>query len=132
MIEVSEKVISPELVISKVRNERSGCVAAYIGLIRNESYGKSVLSVEYRDSEHNAGEILQRIADEVRQKWPIEAIAISHRTGILKVGEINLTVAVSAAHRTEGFAACQYVIDRFKDNLPTKKTEKYGDGSELT
>ncbi|MFA5316024.1 MAG: molybdenum cofactor biosynthesis protein MoaE [Dehalococcoidales bacterium] len=131
MIEVSEKTISPETVINKVKNERSGCVAAYIGLIRNNSQGKSVLSVEYQDSEHNAGEILQQIAGEVRKKWPIEDIAISHRTGILKVGEINLAVAVSSAHRTEGFAACQYVIDRFKDKLPTKKTERYQDGSEL-
>jgi molybdopterin synthase catalytic subunit len=45
------------------------------------------------------------------------------------VGEINLVVAVASAHRQEGFAACQYIIDQFKLRLPTRKTETYQDSS---
>jgi molybdopterin synthase catalytic subunit len=41
-------------------------------------------------------------------------------------------VAVSSAHRKEGFAACQYVIDQFKERLPTHKIETYQDGSTFT
>ncbi len=67
--------------------------------------------------------------EEARQRWQVENIAISHRVGKLKVGEINLVVAVASAHRSEGFAACQYVIDQFKERLPTRKTETYQDGS---
>jgi molybdopterin synthase catalytic subunit len=48
---------------------------------------------------------------------------------VLKVGDINLVVAVAAGHRGEGFAACRYIIDRFKQRLPTAKTETYTDGS---
>ena len=58
----------------------------------------------------------------------MENVAICHRIGKLKVGDINLVVAVAAAHRGEGFAACQYAIDRFKQQLPTQKTETYQDG----
>ena len=47
----------------------------------------------------------------------------------LKVGDINLVVGVASAHRTEGFAACQYILDQFKRRLPTLKTETYQDGS---
>jgi proline racemase len=47
--------------------------------------------------------------------------------GKLKVGEINLVVAVASAHRNEGFAACQYVIDRFKERQPARKIETYRD-----
>jgi molybdopterin synthase catalytic subunit len=54
-----------------------------------------------------------------------ENIAVSHRIGKLAVGDINLVVAVASAHRAEGFAACQYVIDQFKQRLPTRKTETY-------
>ncbi|GAJ16209.1 unnamed protein product [marine sediment metagenome] len=32
-------------------------------------------------------------------------------------------------HRQEGFAACQYAIDQFKQKLPTQKKEAYEDGS---
>jgi len=52
-----------------------------------------------------------------------------HRIGKLKVGDINLVFAVASAHRQEGFAACQYAIDRFKQIIPTQKKETYQDGS---
>jgi molybdopterin synthase catalytic subunit len=129
MIEVTEKAISPEEVINKARNDSSGCVVAYVGLIRNYSQGKAVLSVEYEDSQRNAESMLWEIARETKQRWQIEDIAIYHRVGKLRIGEINLVVAVASVHRSEGFTACQYIIDRFKQRLPTRKTETYQDGS---
>ena len=68
MIEVTDKPISPELVINKVRADRDGCVLAYVGLIREYSRGKAVLSVEYEDRQGVAKNRLREIADEVRQK----------------------------------------------------------------
>jgi len=129
MIEVTERPILPELVVSKVKTAGSGCVVTYIGLIRDHSRGKPVLSVEYEDVSEKAAKRLQEIAAEIKQKWPIGNIAIYHRIGKLKVGEINLVVAIASAHRGEGFAACQYAIDQFKQKLPTWKKETYQDGS---
>jgi len=129
MIEVTEKPIFPELVVNKVKTDSSGCVVTYIGLIRGYSRGKSVLSVEYEDVEGKAEKRLQEIAGEIKQKWQLDNIAIYHRIGKLKVGDINLVVAIASAHRGEGFAACQYAIDRFKQKLPTRKKETYQDGS---
>ncbi len=131
MIEVTQKAISPEAVIAKAKSDGSGCVVTYVGLIRDRSHDKPVLSVEYHDSEGNAENTLREIAREARQRWQVENIAISHRVGKRKVGEITLVVAIASAHRSEGFAACQYVIDQFKERLPTKKTETYQDGSML-
>ena len=132
MTEITENPISPERIVEKAKNNSSGCVVTYVGLIRDYSEGKLVLSVEYRDPGGKAVNTLQAIASEAKQKWPIENVAITHRTGKLKVGDINLVVAVASAHRGEGFAACQYIIDQFKERLPTKKTETYQDGSVLT
>ena len=129
MIEVTDKTISPEFVVDRVKTDASGCVVTYVGLIRDYSREKQVHSVEYEDTEGMAESRLQDIADEVRQKWPVNNVAICHRTGKLKVGDINLVVAVASAHRKEGFAACQYIIDKFKERLPTKKKETYQDGS---
>jgi molybdopterin synthase catalytic subunit len=56
-------------------------------------------------------------------------MAVCHRVGKLKVGDINFLVAVASAHRREGLAACSYAVDRFKELLPTKKIETYTDGS---
>jgi len=129
MIEITEKPISPELVINKVKTNSSGCVVTYVGLIRDYSQGRPVLSVEYEDPEGTAENRLREIASEIRQKWQVNNVAICHRTGKLKVGEINLVVAIAAAHRQEGFAACQYAIDQFKEILPTKKKETYQNSS---
>ena len=129
MIEITEEPISPERVVSRARNDHSGCVVTYVGLIRDYSQGKPVLSVEYQDSNGNTESILQGIIDETKHRWQTEGIAITLRIGKMRVGEINLVVAVASAHRSEGFAACQYAIDQFKQMLPTNKIETYQDGS---
>ena len=129
MIEITSKPISPERIINQIKTDSSGCVATYVGLIRNLSQGKAVASVEYEDTKDNAADGLKAIAAEIRQKWQVENIAICHRVGKLEVGDINFMVAIASAHRREGFAACSYAVDRFKELLPTKKTETYADGS---
>ncbi len=129
MIEITEKPISPELMIDKVKNGSSGCVLAYIGSIREYSRGKQVLSLEFKDADGTAENKLHEVASEVRQKWQLNNIAICHRIGKLKVGDINLVIAVASAHRQEAFAACQYTIDRLKQMKPFHKTETYQDGS---
>ena len=129
MIEITESPILLERLIDEVKSKSSGCVVTYVGLIRDYSQDKPVLSVEYQDSKGNARSILQEIASEASHRWQIENITISHRTGKLEVGEVNLVVGVASAHRSEGFAACQYAIDQFKQRLPTRKIETYQDGS---
>jgi molybdopterin synthase catalytic subunit len=129
MIEITQEPISPERVVNRVKTSGSGCVATYVGVIRDNSRGKPVLSVEYEDSEGNAEKRLRELEEELRQKWQVENVAIVHRIGKLEVGDFNLVVAIAAAHRGEGFAACEYAIDQFKSGLPTRKKETYQDGS---
>jgi len=128
MIKVGPEPIVPEAVIRQVKTEGSGCVLTYVGLIRGNSHGRPVLAVEYEDADSQAAARLGEIAEEIRRKFPVNKVAICHRTGTLKVGDINFLVAVAAAHREEGFDACRYAVDRFKESLPTRKRETYRDG----
>ena len=129
MVEITESVISPEQIVSRVKSRGSGCVVTYVGLIRDNSQNKAVLSVEYNDPDGKAKGQLQEIVSAISQKWPVNDVAIVHRIGELTVGEINLVVAIASAHRKEGFLACQYAIDQFKEKLPTAKKETYQDGT---
>lgn len=129
MIKITDQPLSPEAAINLVRSSASGCVVTYVGLIRETSRGKKVASVEYTDADGGAEDRLREIAGEARHQWPINEVAIHHRVGKLRVGDINIVVAVSAAHRSDGFAAIQQIIDRFKGALPTRKRETYADGS---
>jgi molybdopterin synthase catalytic subunit len=124
-VDIVDQPISPEQLVRHVKTDNSGCVATYVGLIRNESHGKPVLSVEYQNDSGKAREHLGDIAREIIKKYPVNKVGIIHRIGVLKVGEINFVAAIAAGHRHEGFAACQYAVDRFKELLPTKKIEKY-------
>ncbi|MFC2045161.1 molybdenum cofactor biosynthesis protein MoaE [Chloroflexota bacterium] len=132
MIEITEKPISPEIVVDRAKTDSSGCVVTYVGLIRETSQGKPVVSVEYQDREGTAQTRLTEIADEIRQQWQVNDLAICHRIGKLKVGDINLVIAIATSHRPEGFAACQYAVNRFKEKMPTQKKETYEDGSTCT
>jgi molybdopterin synthase catalytic subunit len=88
--------------------------------------------VEYGDADGKAEQELGEIAAEVARRHPVSKVAIYHRVGKLSVGDINLVVAIAAAHRGEGFAASQDAIDLFKKKLPTSKKETYTDGSVWT
>jgi molybdopterin synthase catalytic subunit len=85
--------------------------------------------VEYTDPDGAAEKRLGEIAGDIARKFPINRVVICHRTGVLQVGDINLVVAIAAAHREEGFRVCQYAIDHFKEKLPTSKIETYTDGT---
>ncbi|MFA5309529.1 MAG: molybdenum cofactor biosynthesis protein MoaE [Dehalococcoidales bacterium] len=129
MITITDKPISPETVVSQAKTLDSGCVVTYVGLIRDNSRGKPVQSVEYKDADGRAAARLEEIAGEIQQKFPVKRVVIHHRVGKLKVGDINLVVAVAAAHRGEGLDAVAFAVDTFKERLPTSKTETYLDGA---
>ena len=43
MIAITDRPISPEMVIDQTRTNNSGCVATYVGLIRDNSQDRPVL-----------------------------------------------------------------------------------------
>jgi len=131
MIKITRDVLSPESVIKEVRNTASGCVISYVGLIRDTSHDKAVASVEYTDPAGKAIEGLKAIVKEIRKEFPIIDMAFHHRIGILKPGDINIVIAISAGHRGEAFDACRKAVDLFKEKLPTTKVERYTDGTSL-
>jgi molybdopterin synthase catalytic subunit len=129
MIRITDEPISPEVVVNQAKTPDSGCVVTYVGLIRDNSRGKSVYSVEYLDADGKATDRLDDIAKAIQRKYPVNNVVIYHRIGKLNVGDINLVVAVAAAHRSEGLAAVGYAVDLFKEKLPTSKKETYLDGT---
>ena len=126
---ITHEKLSPESVIDQVRSRDSGCVVTYVGLIRDNSRGRQVYTVEYQDVSGRAEDALEGIVRECMRRWPLNAMAIYHRVGVLSVNDCNLVVAIGAGHRGEGLAACGFAVDQFKAKLPTAKIETYSDGS---
>lgn len=116
MIEITRDPILPRKAIDKVRKNAYGCVVTFVGMVRDtSSSSKKTLFLENEASaEESARQELQRIAEEIQSSWQLQDIAIYHRMGRLKLGEITLVVAIAVPNRREAFEACQYTLDRFK------------------
>jgi molybdopterin synthase catalytic subunit len=117
-------------IYSLAEDPGNGAIAIMSGTVRDQTAGKAVLSLEYQAYEPMVLKVFHAIATEIRQRWPeVNRIAIHHRTGHLKIGEISVLVAVGCPHRSEAFQACQYAIDTLKHNAPIWKKEHWADGS---
>jgi MoaE-MoaD fusion protein len=116
-------------VIRAVEDPAAGAIVSFTGTVRDHSLGKEVVALDYEAYPAAAEKMMARIADEIAARWGLRRVAIVHRVGHLTVGEASVVIAVSAPHRGEAFAACEYVITRLKEIVPVWKKEAYTDGA---
>jgi molybdopterin synthase catalytic subunit len=119
VVEVTPDPIIPDTIIGRVRGDSSnGATVSFIGSLRRDSAGgKQVRFAECESDKQRVEQQLQKIGDELRVKWQLENVAICHRVGRVEVGDVIMVVAVAAPHRREAFEACQYAVDRAKENI---------------
>ncbi len=128
MILLTRQQLDPEAITASVSDNANGAAVTFLGVTRNETDGRPVMYLEYEAYEEMAEKLLARIADEIRERWSIRDVAIAHRFGRLEIGEVSLVVAIGSPHRGEAFAACQYAVDRIKQDVPIWKKEVFEDG----
>jgi len=126
---LSEQPIDEPAVTALVGQADAGGVVTFVGRVRDNARGRSVIALEYDAYPEMAEAVFAQIAGEAAQRFAIKQVAVHHRSGRLSVGEIAVVVAVSAAHRGEAFAACEYVIDQLKTRAPIWKKEFAADGA---
>ena len=73
---------------------------------------------------------MAELADSLRAKHELTAVAIHHRVGRVDIGDISVVIAVSAPHRAAALAACAEAIDTLKQTVPLWKKEVYEGGEE--
>ena len=114
--------------IDWVMSPECGGINVFIGTVRNETKGKKVIRLEFEAYESMAISEMNKIAEDVFKKWPVQKILIHHRTGVLLPGEVPVVIVVAAAHRDTAFTACRYMIDTLKQTVPIWKKEVFEDG----
>lgn len=119
-----------ELVVCQefVTTADCGGIVHFVGTVRNQTKGKTVLKLDFEAYKPMAVKEMHKIAERALAQFDIQKIAIHHRTGSLKVGEIPVIIAVSSAHRKAAFAACEFAIDTLKETVPIWKKEYFEDG----
>ena len=111
-----------------VEDDAAGAVVTFGGVVRNHDGGRSVTEIEYV-GHPSAGDLVAEVAADVAARFPVDAVAVVHRVGVLAVGDVALAVAVSAAHRAEAFAATAELVEEVKRRLPVWKRQVFPDGT---
>ena len=127
-VQISGVPINIQSCIDSVMTPQCGGIDVFIGTVRELTKGKTVIQLEFEAYETMALKEMQKIAEETHNKWTVQKILIHHRTGVLKIGEVPVVIAVSAAHRAAAFEACRYIIDTLKQTVPIWKKEVFEDG----
>ncbi|MFV0427156.1 MAG: molybdenum cofactor biosynthesis protein MoaE [Beutenbergiaceae bacterium] len=128
--ELSHSPIHIEAHAQAVRTSSVGAVASFVGTVRDHSPDASGEVVELHYSAHpSAATVIREVAQQVASRYPGVRVAVSHRVGILKVGDAALVAAASDAHRGEAFEACRALVEEVKAQLPVWKKQVVADGS---
>jgi molybdopterin synthase catalytic subunit len=112
-----------------VSEARAGAVVSFQGVVRDHDHGRGVTLLEY-EGHPTAAKILREVAEEISADPDVYAVAVSHRVGTLRIGDVALVAAVSTAHRAAGFAACARLVDEAKARLPIWKRQVFADGTD--
>ncbi|MBE7455504.1 MAG: molybdenum cofactor biosynthesis protein MoaE [Phycisphaerae bacterium] len=109
---------------------RCGAVSTFDGVVRtqHDSAHGALVRLDYEAYREMALAQMRRIVAEARQSWPVLRAAVVHRLGPVAVGEVSVAIAVASPHREESFAACRYLIDELKRDVPIWKRDVFEDG----
>jgi molybdopterin synthase catalytic subunit len=72
--------------------------------------------------------MLDRIADEIAERFDVVRVAIVHRIGEVPLGEPSVAIVAVSPHRDAAFEAARYAIDETKARAPIWKAEQFADG----
>ena len=129
IVELTSDPIDVARLIAHVNKPSNGGICTFLGVVRDNAEGRPVVKLGYEAYESMAVAQMQAIVEEAMQRWDLDAVALSHRTGELQIGEASVAIAVGAPHRAEAFKACRYIIDTLKTRVPIWKKEFFQDGA---
>jgi molybdopterin synthase catalytic subunit len=109
------------LLATRTASDGMGAVVYFLGVVRSVEAGSPINALEYESFQRMAEHQFHLLFDELEKKWPVESVRVIHRLGVINVNEPSLWVEVVAPHRSEAFAACQWLIDRMKQVVPIWK-----------
>lgn len=110
---------------------RDGASVEFLGIVRGHEGGRPIDCLQYDAYEPMAERLIAGLIDHAKMRWPLHQVEVRHRIGRVAVGEIAVLVGVRSAHREEAFAACRFLIDAIKQDVPIWKSAIGVDGDVL-
>ena len=114
--------------MESLNSDSNGAYVTFDGRVRNYSKGQEVSHLEFEAYEPMALKEMDKLILQALKQFNIHDARMIHRLGTLSIGESAVFIGVSASHRKDAFAACQFLIDRLKETVPIWKKEFTSDG----
>jgi molybdopterin synthase catalytic subunit len=129
MIQLTSHHIDTNALIDQVRHPEAGAVVLFLGTTRELTAGRQTVALDYEAYQEMAERRLRELEAEARRRWPVIECMLVHRLGRVPPTEASVAIAVSTPHRSDAFAAGQWLIDSLKRDVPIWKREQWADGS---
>ena len=126
--QIVRKPIQVNKLTQQLGQGEDGAMVTFIGVVRNNTQGRSTMFLEYEGYEPMAIRKLSEIGTIIHRQWQIGHIGIGHRLGRLEIGEVSVAIVITSPHRKVAFEVCQYAIDTLKKIVPIWKKEFFEDG----
>jgi molybdopterin synthase catalytic subunit len=108
----------------------TGAIVTFTGLVRDSGDLSGVSGLFLEHYPGMTEQVIQGLVDEAAQRWDLRRVRIIHRVGRLALADQIVFVGVASAHRGDGFAACQFLMDALKTSAPFWKKEITSDGEQ--
>ena len=105
-----------------------GAQVTFTGFVRQHDYAEPITHLFIEHYPEVTEQEIRHIAQTAQEKWNISHITIVHRVGFIAVGEPIVWVCVYAKHRTDAYAANEYIMDYLKVSAPFWKKEIFQNG----
>lgn len=102
---------------------QAGAVTMFVGLVRDVSATGGLQGMQLECYPGMTEKALANIVGEAKARWPLLAVRLVHRVGVLAPAEQIVFVGVAASHRAAAFAACEFLMDYLKTRAPFWKRE---------
>lgn len=121
--------LTAEVARLRANQPKVGAVVTFVGTVRDLNEGATVAEMELEHYPGMTEAALQDIVGQACTRWPLAGALVIHRVGPLLPQAQIVLVAVSAAHRGEAFAGCEFIIDYLKTAAPFWKKEQTPEGA---
>lgn len=122
--------------LARVRSRDAGALVLFAGTTRDTFGDRPVADLTYQAYVPRAlatltsvarGLLAREFGDQTGSKRKIKAVAITHRLGVVPIGEESILVAVAAAHRAEAWRAAEACLEEVKARTEIWKLETFAD-----
>ena len=121
--------ISAEIRALRKGDPRVGAVVTFLGTVRDMNDGSRVKGMTLEHYPGMTEKALEDIISQAKTRWDIYQALVIHRVGSLLPEDQIVFVAVTSAHRSEAFAACEFMMDYLKTAAPFWKKEDTPEGA---